>query len=240
MANRPSAGRSRGGDSPFVKVTGKLASWLGIKASSGRYLAREALTPLEEARQVWEVASDAVGDASRLLRDQFRAQTVSNRQRATQSLRHRTGEPVITREKHAQQIKSGERQYTSNRSKHLQKRIKVASAVEKRPVQKKKLIVIQPGGMFVDVTAQGSDITKIKVRNEAMAAARPRDGEPGDFKPLNRFMRRYKRHYVIDAETGERVDLIMSREELDRSKAQMNTAIRDEIDKRYAEDMAEA
>jgi hypothetical protein len=142
-----------GGDSPFVKVTGKLASWLRIKASSGRYLAREALAPLEEARQVWEAASDAVDDAlddtTRLLRDQLRAQTVSNRQRATQSLRHRTGEPVTTREKHARQIKSGERRYTSNRSKHLQKRVEASPPAEKRPAQKvrrERLIVIQPSG----------------------------------------------------------------------------------------------
>jgi hypothetical protein len=132
MARRPPAGLSRGGDSPFVKVTGELASWLGIKASSGRYIAREALELLEGARQLWETASgavdDALDDAARLLRDQLRAQTVSNRQRATQSLRHRTGEPVITREKHARQIKSGERLYASNRSKHLQKRVKIGPA----------------------------------------------------------------------------------------------------------------
>ena len=53
-------------------------------------------------------------------------------------------------------------------------------------------------------------------------------------------MRRYKRHYVTDVETGERVDLIMSREDLDRSKAQMNMPTREEVDKRYADDMAEA
>jgi hypothetical protein len=89
------------------------------------------------------------------------------------------------------------------------------------------------------VTAQGSDITKIRVRNAAMYAAKTTEEKPADFGPLNKFMRRYRRHYVIDAETGERVNLIMSREELDRSKTQMNTAIRDEVDKRYAEDMAE-
>jgi cytidylate kinase len=87
--------------------------------------------------------------------------------------------------------------------------------------------------------AKGSDITKILARNDAMYAAKATEEKPGDFRPLNRFMRRYKRHYVIDADTGERVDLIMSREELDRSKEQMNTAMRDEIEKRYAEDMAE-
>jgi hypothetical protein len=240
MAKRPSAGRPSGGDSAFVKVTGKLASWLGFKASSGRYIARETLAPLEEARQIWEAAGgavdDALDDAARLLRDQLRSQTVSNRQRATQSLRHRTGEPAITREKHAQQIKSGERQYTRNRSKHLQKSVKV---VEKRPAQKRKLIVVQPGGGYRDVMAQGSDITKILARNNAMAAAKGTEEKPADFGPLNAFKRRHKRHYVIDADTGERVDLIMSREDLDRSKEQMNAAIRDEIDKRYAEDMAE-
>jgi hypothetical protein len=175
-----------------------------------------------------------------LLRDQLRSQTVSNRQRATQSLRHRTGEPVITREKHAQQIKSGERQYTSNRSKHLQKRVEARPPAEKSPTQKKRLIIVQPGGSYRDVMARGSDITKILARNNAMAAAKATEEKPADFGPLNAFNRRYKRHYVIDADTGERIDLIMSREELDRSKEQMNTATRDEVDKRYADDMAEA
>jgi hypothetical protein len=230
------------GNSPFVKVTGRLASWLGFTPSSGRYLAREALAPLEEARQLWEAAGDAVDDAlddaTRLLRDQVRSQTVSNRQRATQSLRHRTGEPALTREKHARQIKSGERQYTSNRSRHLQKRVKPQES--KPQARRERLIVVQPGGGFREVLAQGSDITKIKARNTAMAAARGTEEKPADLGPLNAFKRRYKRHYVLDVDTGERVDLIMSREDLDRSKAQMNTAIRDEIDKRYAEDMAEA
>jgi hypothetical protein len=102
-----------------------------------------------------------------------------------------------------------------------------------------KLIVIQPGGMFVDVTVQGSDITKIRARNTAMAEARTREDGSRNLAPLNRFMRRYKRHYVTDVETGERVDLIMSREVLNRSKAQMNMPTREEVDKRYAEDMAE-
>lgn len=102
------------------------------------------------------------------------------------------------------------------------------------------LIVIQPGGTFVDVTVQGSDITKIRARNTAMAEARIREDGSRNLAPLNRFMRRYKRHYVTDVETGERIDLIMSREELDRSKEQMNTRTRDEVDKRYADDMAEA
>jgi hypothetical protein len=73
-----------------------------------------------------------------------------------------------------------------------------------------------------------------------MATARPRDGEPGNYAPLNRSMRRYKRHSVTDVETGARVDSIMSREDLDRSKAQMNMSTRNEVDKRYADDMAEA
>jgi hypothetical protein len=94
MARRPSAARPRGGDSPFIKVTGKLASWLGIKASSGRYLAREALAPLEEAHQVWEAASDAIDgaldDATRLLRDQLRAQTVCGIGLANRSSRARS------------------------------------------------------------------------------------------------------------------------------------------------------
>jgi hypothetical protein len=102
-----------------------------------------------------------------------------------------------------------------------------------------KLIVIQPGGTFVDVTVQGADIGKIRARNIAMAEARPRNGQPGNRAPLERFMRRYRRYYVTDVDTGERVDLIMSREELDRSKAQMNMPTREDVDKRYTEDMAE-
>ena len=73
-----------------------------------------------------------------------------------------------------------------------------------------------------------------------MAEARVRQDGSRNLAPLNRFIRRYRRHYVTDVETGERVDLIMSREELDRSKAQMNMRTREEVDKRYAEDMAEA
>jgi hypothetical protein len=103
-----------------------------------------------------------------------------------------------------------------------------------------KLIVIQPGGEFVDVVVQGTDITKIRERNIAMAEARAKDDGSRNLVPLNRFMRKYKRHYVTDVETGEHVQLIMSREELDRSKAQMNMPTREEVDKRYAEDMADA
>ena len=73
-----------------------------------------------------------------------------------------------------------------------------------------------------------------------MSEARPRNGESGNHAPLNHFMRKYRSHYVIDAVTGKRVDLIMSRDELDLTKAQMNTAMRDEVDKRYAEDMTDA
>ena len=110
---------------------------------------------------------------------------------------------------------------------------------ERARAHKETLIVIQPGGAFVDVTVQGTDITKIRECNIAMAEARPRDGQPGNRAPLNRFMRRYKRYYVTDVDTGERVVLIMSREELDRSKAQMNMPTREEVDRRYSEDMAE-
>jgi hypothetical protein len=106
--------------------------------------------------------------------------------------------------------------------------------------QTETLIVVQPGGHYVDVTVLGSDIAKIRARNEAMAEARVRHDGSRNLAPLNRFMRRYRRHYVTDVETGERVPLIMSREELDRSKAQMNMRTREEVDKRYAEDMSEA
>jgi hypothetical protein len=138
----------------------------------------------------------------------------SNRQAATAAIRRKTGVSTATRETYARERKTD--------------------------AQKKKLIIVQPGGAYRDVMAQGSDITKILARNTAMAAARGTEERPADFGPLNAFKRRYKRHYVVDVDTGERVDLIMSREDLDRSKAQMNTAVRDEIDKRYAEDMAEA
>jgi hypothetical protein len=105
---------------------------------------------------------------------------------------------------------------------------------------REKLIVVQPGGHYVDVTVQGSDITKIRARDTAMAEGRGRKDGSRNLAPLNRFMRRYRRHYVTDVETGERINLIMSREELDRSKAQMNMRTREEVDKRYAEDMSEA
>jgi hypothetical protein len=100
-------------------------------------------------------------------------------------------------------------------------------AERKARVHTEKLIVIQPGGAFVDVVVQGADIPKIRERNIAMAEARAKDDGSRNLAPLNRFMRRYKRYYVTDVETGERVQLIMSREELDRSKAQMNTPTRE-------------
>lgn len=115
----------------------------------------------------------------------------------------------------------------------------VRAAEHKARAHTEKLIVIRPGGSFVNVAVQGTDITKIRERNIAMAEARPRDGHLGNRAPLERFVRRYKRHYVTDVETGRRVDLIMTREELDSSKAQMNMPTRDEIDRRYTEDMAE-
>ncbi len=200
-----------------------------------------AARPAGRRYAIQRASVHAARDAARSVREQLRAQTLSNRQRATQSLRHRTGEPEITREKHARQIRSGERRYESSRSRHLQQRVR-PSEERRRASPKETLIVIQPGGSYADVTLfkGSSDATKVRVRNIAMAEARPRDGQPGNLKPLERFRRRYKRHYVTDVETGERVDLIMSREDLDRSKEQMNSAIRDEVDRRYAEDMADA
>jgi hypothetical protein len=138
----------------------------------------------------------------------------SNRQAATATIRRKTGVSTATRETYARERKT--------------------------EAQRKKLIVVQPGGRFVIVTAQGDDITKIIVRNDAMFAAKATEEKPANFGPLNAFRRRYKRHYIIDADTGERIDLIMSREELDATKAQMNTVTRDETDKKYAEDMTDA
>lgn len=128
MSKRPRSGRvSRRGDSPFVKVSGKLADFLGLKASSGRYIARGALSPIEEAFRLWKEAGGAVDDAlddatqaardaAKAARDAVRAQTVSNRQRAQSSIRNRTGE-VSSREKHAKhiktEIKAGRRGYSS-------------------------------------------------------------------------------------------------------------------------------
>ena len=101
-------------DKPFVRVSGKLADFLGFKASSGRYIAREALTPVEDAFRLWKEAGDAIGDAARAARDAARSLTISNKQRSTQSLRNRTGEPNITREKYTRQVKSGEREYQAS------------------------------------------------------------------------------------------------------------------------------
>lgn len=142
-----------------------------------------------------------------------RTKLYTDREVATAKIRRITGNRQATRETYARERKA--RAHTE------------------------KLIVIQPGGTFVDVTVQGADIGKIRARNIAMAEARPRDGQPGNRAPIERFMRRYRRYYVSDVDTGERVDLIMSREELDRSKAQMNMPTREEVDKRYTEDMAE-
>ena len=101
-------------NSPFVRVSGKLADFLGFKASSGRYIARSALTPVEDAFQLWKGAESAIDDAARYARDQVRGLTISNKQRSTQSLRNRTGEPAITREKYAKEVKSGERKYQAS------------------------------------------------------------------------------------------------------------------------------
>jgi hypothetical protein len=128
MTKRSSASRSGRGDNPFVKVSGKLADFLGFKASSGRYIARSAFAPVEDAFRLWKQtgaaiddavddATRAARDAARYARDQVRAQTISNKQRSTQSLRNRTGEPNITREKYTQQVKSGEREYQASSQK---------------------------------------------------------------------------------------------------------------------------
>jgi hypothetical protein len=107
-------------------------------------------------------------------------------------------------------------------------------------VQTETLVVVQPGGHWIDVTVRGSDIAKIRERNDAIAQARPNGHEPGDFRPLNRFRRRYKDYYVTDVETGERIELIISREALDASKARMSMAMRTALQESYSEDMAEA
>jgi hypothetical protein len=138
----------------------------------------------------------------------------TDREVATAKIRRSTGRPKATRETYARERKAR--------------------------AQTETFIVVQPGGHYVDVTVQGSDIAKIRARNETMAEARVRQDGSRNLAPLNRFMRRYRRHYVTDVETGERVALIMSREELDRSKAHMNMRTREEVDKRYAEDMSEA
>jgi len=183
---------------------------LGRKPPVPQFL--RPLTPREAAARGVSLTAKRRVDAS-VKRVTKRTWLYTDREVASARLRRKTGKPEATRETYARERKA-----------HA-------------PTE--KLIIVQPGGTFVDVTVQGSDITKIRARNEAIAAARSKGGEPGNLRPPNRFMRRYRRYYVKDAETGERVNLIMSRDDLDRSKAQMNTATRDEIDKRYAEDMAE-
>jgi hypothetical protein len=139
---RPSGGRGRRSDTPFVKVTGKLARFLGIKPSAGRYIDRASHDALETARGVWESATDAADDAldaarklerdaARTLRDAMRERTISNRQRATQSLRNRTGEPTITREQYEKLIESGERQYTNETTAKRQETIKARRDIVK-------------------------------------------------------------------------------------------------------------
>jgi hypothetical protein len=117
MSKRPKSGYgAMGGDSSYVKVSGKLADFLGLKASAGRYIARGALAPVEEAFRLWKDSDDAIDDAAKSARDQLRALTVSNRQRAQHSIRNRTG-AVRSREKHAEHIKAeveaGRRGYSS-------------------------------------------------------------------------------------------------------------------------------
>ena len=109
--------RAGRGDSAFVKVSGKLADFLGLKASSGRYVARQALTPIENAFRLWKDTGAAIDDAARSATDLIRGQTVSNRQRAQTSIRNRTGADR-SREKHAKYIKTevaaGRRGYSSD------------------------------------------------------------------------------------------------------------------------------
>jgi hypothetical protein len=117
MSKRPKSGRgAMRGDSSYVKVSGKLADFLGLKASAGRYIARGALAPVQEAFQLWKDSGDAIDDAATSARDHLRAQSVSNRQRAQHSIRNRTG-AVRSREKHAKHIKTeveaGRRGYSS-------------------------------------------------------------------------------------------------------------------------------
>jgi hypothetical protein len=124
---------ARRGESAFVKVSGKLADWLGFKASSGRYIARGALAPVEDAFRLWKETGGAIDDAvddaaraardaTRYARDQLRAQTISNKQRSTQSLRNRTGEPSLTREKYTRQVKAGEREYQASSDRETKSR----------------------------------------------------------------------------------------------------------------------
>ena len=107
-------------DNSFVRISGKLADFLGFKASSGRYIAREALTPIEGAFQLWKEAGDAIDDAARAARDAAKSLTISNKQRSTQSLRSRTGEPSITREKYTREVRTGKRKYHSETTKRRQ------------------------------------------------------------------------------------------------------------------------
>ena len=146
MSKRPRSGRvSRRGESPFVKVSGKLAGFLGLKASSGRYIARGARSPIEDAFRLWREAGGAVDDAiddatqaardaAKAARDQVRSQTVSNRQRAQSSIRNRTGE-VRSREKHAKhiktEIKAGRRGYSSEAASKAAEKNKAAAYARK-------------------------------------------------------------------------------------------------------------
>jgi hypothetical protein len=98
-----------------------------------------------------------------------------------------------------------------------------------------RMAVVQPGGKFVNVMVRGRDIEKLQLRNEAMSKA-----ASGDDTLLKRFKRRFKRYSVNDISKTSRVDLIMSRDELDRSRQRMTKAARHALDKRYAEEMADA
>jgi len=105
-----------------------------------------------------------------------RTKLYTDREVGTAKIRRITGNRQATRESHA-----------------LERKARATT---------EKLIVIQPGGTCVDVAVQGSDITKIRERNIAMAEARAKDDGSRNLAPLNRFMRRYKRHYVTDCRDG--------------------------------------
>jgi hypothetical protein len=133
---RNSGGGGRGASS-FVRVSGKLADFLGFKASSGRYIARGALAPVEDAFRLWKETGVAIDDAAQSVRDQLRALTISNKQRSTQSLRNRTGEPTLTREKYTNQVKGGEREYQASSQKERETKIDRAAKAADTLLRKK-------------------------------------------------------------------------------------------------------
>jgi hypothetical protein len=108
-----------------------------------------------------------------------------------------------------------------------------AKRLAKQPVA--TLVVVQPGGQYLNVTVSGRDIEKIKSRNEAIYKAMH-----GDDGKLRMFNRRFKSFSVKDINTNMHVELIMSPETLNRSKKQMTKKTRTILDERYSEDMSEA